>query len=193
MEATGNILFSGVGGQGILLASEVTVYGLLAAGYDAKKSEVHGMAQRGGSVTAQLRYGKKVYSPLIEPGCADIQVAFEMMEAVRYLPYLHKGSKVVVNTQKILPPSVATGQAEYPEDVLNHLRERDIVVVAVDAFDIAREVGEVRTANVVMVGALSAFLPVDEANFEEIIRKRVPQKFIDVNLKAFAAGRNASK
>ena len=193
MKDTGNILFSGVGGQGILLASEVTVYSLLAAGYDAKKSEVHGMAQRGGSVTAQLRYGKKVYSPLIEPGGADIQVAFEMMEAVRYLPYLHKGSKVVVNTQKILPPSVATGQAEYPEEVLNHLRERDIVVVPVDAFDIAREVGEVRTANVVMVGALSAFLPVDEANFEEIIRKRVPQKFIDVNLKAFAAGRNASK
>ncbi len=86
----------------------------LSAGYDAKKSEVHGMAQRGGSVTAQLRYGKKVYSPLIEPGCADIQMAFEMMEAVRYLPFLHKGSKVIVNTQKILPPSVATGQAEYP-------------------------------------------------------------------------------
>jgi indolepyruvate ferredoxin oxidoreductase, beta subunit len=193
MEGTGNILFSGVGGQGILLASEVTVYSLLAAGYDAKKSEVHGMAQRGGSVTAQLRYGKKVYSPLIEPGGADIQVAFEMMEAVRYLPYLHKGSKVVVNTQKILPPAVATGQAEYPKDVLNHLRERDIVVVPVDAFDLAREVGEVRTANVVMVGALSAFLPVDAANFEEIIRKRVPEKFIDVNLKAFAAGRNASK
>ena len=193
MEDSGNILFSGVGGQGILLASEVTVYSLLAAGYDAKKSEVHGMAQRGGSVTAQLRYGKKVYSPLIEPGGADIQVAFEMMEAVRYLPYLHKGSKVVVNTQQILPPSVATGQAEYPEDVLDHLRERDIVVVPVDAFDIAREVGEVRTANVVMVGALSAFLPVDEANFEEIIRSRVPEKFIDVNLKAFAAGRNVSK
>ena len=193
MEDTGNILFSGVGGQGILLASEVTVYSLLAAGYDAKKSEVHGMAQRGGSVTAQLRYGKKVYSPLIEPGGADIQVAFEMMEAVRYLPYLHKGSKVVVNTQKILPPSVATGQAEYPEEVLDHLRERDIVVVPVDAFDLAREVGEVRTANVVMVGALSTFLPVDEANFEEIIRSRVPEKFIDVNLKAFAAGRNVSK
>lgn len=193
MEETGNILFSGVGGQGILLASEVTVYSLLAAGYDAKKSEVHGMAQRGGSVTAQLRYGKKVYSPLIEPGGADIQVAFEMMEAVRYLPYLHKGSKVVVNTQKILPPAVATGQAEYPEEVLNHLTERDIVVVPVDAFDLAREVGEVRTANVVMVGALSAFLPVDEANFEEIIRNRVPEKYIDVNLKAFAAGRNASK
>jgi indolepyruvate ferredoxin oxidoreductase beta subunit len=144
-------------------------------------------------VTAQLRYGKKVYSPLIEPGGADIQVAFEMMEAVRYLPYLHKGSKVVVNTQKILPPAVATGQAEYPEDVLDHLREREIVVVPVDAFDIAREVGEVRTANVVMVGALSAFLPVDVANFEDIIRRRVPEKYIDVNLKAFAAGRKVSE
>ncbi|PHR30207.1 MAG: indolepyruvate oxidoreductase subunit beta [Desulfotalea sp.] len=193
MEATGNILFSGVGGQGILLASEVTVYSLLAAGYDAKKSEVHGMAQRGGSVTAQLRYGKKVYSPLIEPGGADLMIAFEMMEAVRYLPYLHKGSKVVVNTQQILPPSVATGLAEYPKDVLNHLTERNIVVVPIDAFDLAREVGEVRTANVVMVGALSVFLPVDEGNFEEIIRNRVPKKFIDVNLEAFAAGRNASK
>ena len=97
MESRGNILFSGVGGQGILLASEITALGLLGAGFDVKKSEVHGMAQRGGSVTAQLRYGKKVYSPLIEPGCADIQVAFEMMEAVRYLPYLHKGSKVCID------------------------------------------------------------------------------------------------
>lgn len=193
MEKKGNILFSGVGGQGILLASEVTVYSLLAAGYDAKKSEVHGMAQRGGSVTAQLRYGKKVYSPLIEPGGADIQMAFEMMEAVRYLPYLHKGSKVIVNTQQILPPSVATGKAEYPENVLNHLIEREIMVVPVDAFDIARDVGEVKTANVVMVGALSAFLPVDPEKFVQVIETRVPQRFVEVNLKAFAAGREISK
>lgn len=193
MKDTGNILFSGVGGQGILLASEVTVYSLLRAGYDAKKSEVHGMAQRGGSVTAQLRYGEKVYSPLIEPGRVDIQMAFEMMEAVRYLPYLHKGSKVIVNTQKILPPSVATGQAEYPEGVLDHLTQRDIVVVPVDAFDLAREVGEVRTANVVMVGALSTFLPVAPELYEDVIKTRVPEKFRDVNLKAFAAGRKASE
>ncbi|PIE73988.1 MAG: indolepyruvate oxidoreductase subunit beta [Deltaproteobacteria bacterium] len=193
MEKKGNILFSGVGGQGILLASEVTVYSLLAAGYDAKKSEVHGMAQRGGSVTAQLRYGKKVYSPLIEPGGADIQMAFEMMEAVRYLPYLHKGSKVIVNTQQILPPSVATGKAEYPENVLNHLIEREIMVVPVDAFDIARDVGEVKTANVVMVGALSAFLPVDPEKFVQVIETRVPQRFVEANLKAFAAGREISQ
>ncbi len=185
---TGNILFSGVGGQGILLASEITAYSLLASGYDAKKSEVHGMAQRGGSVTAQLRFGRKIYSPLIEPGKADIQVAFEMMEAVRYLPYLHRGSKVIVNTQNILPPSVARGQAEYPTEVLDNLTERGIVVVPVDAFDLAREVGEVKTANVVMVGAMSAFLPVDPSVYEDIIRTRVPERFRDVNLRAFEAG-----
>ena len=193
MEATGNILFSGVGGQGILLASEITALGLLGAGFDVKKSEVHGMAQRGGSVTAQLRYGKKVYSPLIEPGCADIQVAFEIMEAVRYLPYLHKGSKVVVNTQRILPPAVATGKAEYPEGLIEQLTERDIEVVPVDAFDITLSVGEVRTANIVLVGAMAAFMPVDSVIFEEAIRTRVPEKFVEVNLKAYHAGRNQRK
>ena len=191
MESTGNILFSGVGGQGILLASEVTAMSLLAAGYDAKKSEVHGMAQRGGSVTAQLRYGKKVYSPLIEPGCVDIQVAFEMLEAVRYLPYLHKGSQVVVNTQKILPPPVATGLATYPEGILDELRNRGINVLEVDAFELARGVGEIRTANVVLVGAMSRFLPVDEAVFAEVIAQRVPPKFRDVNMQAFQAGRRS--
>ena len=193
MGAQGNILFSGVGGQGILLASEIMAYALLSAGYDAKKSEVHGMAQRGGSVTAQLRYGDKVYSPLIEPGRADIQVAFEMMEAVRYLPYLHKKSIVVVNTQKILPPSVATGQTSYPENVLDHITALGIKVVLVDAFDLAREVGEVRTANVVMVGAVSTFLPMAPAVYEEIISARVPARFRDVNLQAFAAGRKVSQ
>ncbi len=192
MEKSGNILFSGVGGQGILLASEITAYALLSAGYDAKKSEVHGMAQRGGSVTAQLRYGEKVYSPLIEPGSADIQVAFEMMEAARYLPYLHKKSKVVVNTQKILPPAVATGQISYPENVLDCIREKSIEVITVDAFDIARDVGEVKTANVVMVGAMSVFLPVDVSVYESIINTRVPERFREVNLKAFAAGREVS-
>ena len=192
MRTTGNILFSGVGGQGILLASEITAYSLLAAGFDAKKSEVHGMAQRGGSVTAQLRYGDKVYSPLIEPGRADIQVAFEMMEAVRYLPYLHKDSRVIVNTQKILPPSVATGKTAYPEAVLDNLTEHGISVVCVDAFGLAREAGEVRTANIVIVGALSVFLPVEAAVYEQVIKTRVPEKFREVNLRAFAAGRKAS-
>lgn len=186
-----NILFSGVGGQGILLASELTAAVLLQAGYDVKKSEVHGMAQRGGSVTAQLRYGKKVYSPLIDPGTADIQMAFEMMEAVRYLPYLHVNSTVIVNTQKILPPSVATGQAAYPENVLDELVRRNIRVIAVDAFAIAREAGEVRTANVALVGALSVHLDVDAALFESIIEERVPKRFLEENMKAFGGGRAA--
>ncbi|MFN2354368.1 MAG: indolepyruvate oxidoreductase subunit beta [Desulfopila sp.] len=193
MKSHGNILFSGVGGQGILLASEITVYSLLAAGFDAKKSEVHGMAQRGGSVTAQLRYGGKVYSPLIEPGKADILVAFEMMEAARYLPYLHRGSQVIVNTQKILPPAVATGQAVYPENVLDLLKEREISVVRVDALGLARTVGEVKTVNVVMVGAMSAFLPIDPSVCIEVIEQRVPERFRQVNLQAFAAGQRASQ
>lgn len=188
--ATGNILFSGVGGQGILLASEVTAYALLSAGYDAKKSEVHGMAQRGGSVTAQLRYGDKVYSPLIEPGKADILISFEMMEAARYLPYLHKESKVIVNTQQIKPPAVAMGVTPYPEDVLEFVSSQGIQVVSVDAFDIARDAGEVKAANVVMVGAMSTFLPMDASVYEEIINTRIPERFREVNLKAFAAGRN---
>lgn len=186
-----NILFSGVGGQGILLASELTAGSLLEAGFDVKKSEVHGMAQRGGSVTAHLRYGERVYSPLIDPGYADIQMAFEMLEAVRYLPYLHEGSTVIVNTQRILPPVVATGRATYPDNVLDELRDRSIRVIEVDAFSIAREAGEVRTANVALVGALSSHLPVDRDIFEKIIEKRVPERFRKENMKAFAAGREA--
>lgn len=193
MGATGNILFSGVGGQGILLASEITAYALLSAGYDAKKSEVHGMAQRGGSVTAQLRYGDKVYSPLIEPGKADILISFEMMEAARYLPYLHKESKVIVNTQQIKPPSVAMGQVAYPEDVLDSISSLGIQMVTVDAFDIARDAGEVKAANVVMVGAMSTFLPMGVEVYEGIINTRVPERFREVNLKAFAAGRKITE
>ena len=191
MSTIKNILFSGVGGQGILLASELTAAALLQVCYDVKKSEVHGMAQLGGSVTAQLRYGERFYSPLIDPGTADIQMAFEMMEAVRYLPYLNQDSTVIVNTQKILPPSVATGQAVYPENVLDELEKRDIRVIGVDAFSIAKQAGEVRTANVALVGALSVHLDVDVQVFESIIEQRVPQRFLKENMKAFAGGREA--
>ncbi len=193
MAATGNILFAGVGGQGILLASEITAYALLSAGYDAKKSEVHGMAQRGGSVTAQLRYGDKVYSPLIEPGKADILISFELMETARYIPYLHKESKVIVNTQQIKPPAVANGQIEYPVNALDSITAHGIEVVCVDAFEIAKDAGEVKAANVVMVGAMSTFLPMDVSVYEEIINTRVPERFREVNLKAFAAGRKITE
>ena len=189
MSEQGNILFCGVGGQGILLASEVTAYSLLAAGMDVRKSEVHGMAQRGGSVTAHLRYGTTVYSPLISPGEADIVVAFEMMEAARYLPYMHSQSKVIVNTHKIYPPAVATGKMTYPESVLEELTSRDIGVRELDAFEIASRVGEVRAVNIVMVGVLSTYLPIDEQVYVDVMNERIPERFRDVNIKAFLEGR----
>ena len=189
MNEQGNILFSGVGGQGILLASEVTAYSLLAAGMDVRKSEVHGMAQRGGSVTAHLRYGAKVYSPLISPGEADIVVAFEMLEAVRYLPYMHSNSKIIVNTHKIYPPAVATGRMVYPENVLDELTSRDIHTKELDAFEIASRVGEVRAVNIVMVGVLSTYLPVEEQVYVDVMHERIPERFRDVNIKAFQEGR----
>ena len=189
---TGNILFCGVGGQGILLASELTAQAQLAAGFDVKKSEVHGMAQRGGSVEAHLRYGEKVYSPLIEPGAADILVAFEILEAARYLPYLHSGSVVVVNTQKIPPPAVALGKAAYPADILSELESRGIRVAALDAFAVARSVGELRAVNVAMVGAMSNFLDAKPEFFETAIDRTVKERFREVNKKAFLAGRAAA-
>ena len=149
------------------------------------------MAQRGGSVEAHLRYGEKVYSPLIEPGTADILVAFEILEAVRYLPYLHKDSAVVVNTQKILPPAVALGKMVYPENILDELTARRIKVVALDAFAVADSVGEIRTANVVMVGAMSNFLAVSPEVFLAVIDATVKPQFREVNKQAFAAGRAA--
>ncbi|NLX19621.1 MAG: indolepyruvate oxidoreductase subunit beta [Desulfobulbus sp.] len=191
MKQSGNILFSGVGGQGILLASELTAHAQLVAGYDVKKSEVHGMAQRGGSVEAHLRYGEKVYSPLIELGGADILVAFEILEAARYLPYLHRDSAVVVNTQKILPPAVALGKTSYPEDILDELRSRQINVVAIDAFAVAKSVGELRTANVAMVGAMSNFLAVPPDVFLQAIDETIKEQFRHVNREAFVAGRAA--
>lgn len=192
MSEKGNILFCGVGGQGILLASEVTAYSLLAAGMDVRKSEVHGMAQRGGSVTAHLRYGDTVYSPLISPGEADIVVAFETLEAVRYLPYMHEGSKVIVNTHRIYPPAVATGRMSYPENILDELVQRDIDVRELDAFDIASNVGEVRAVNIVLVGMLSTYLPIDEEVYVNVMNERIPERFRDVNIRAFREGRKVA-
>ncbi len=189
MTDTTNILFTGVGGQGILLASEITSDALIETGLDVKKSEVHGMAQRGGAVEAHLRFGKKVYSPLIEPGGADLQVSFELMESLRYIQYLKPESKVIVNTQRIYPLSVATGLMDYPEDVIGKLKDYGVEVYPVDAFQMAKEIGEVRVVNVILVGMLSRFLPVKEEVFFDIIKSRVKKQFVDVNLEAFKRGR----
>jgi indolepyruvate ferredoxin oxidoreductase beta subunit len=189
MPDTTNILFTGVGGQGILLASEITSDALIETGLDVKKSEVHGMAQRGGAVEAHLRFGEKVYSPLIEPGSAHVQVSFELMESLRYVHFLNSDTKVIVNTQKIFPLTVATGVESYPEDVIKNLRSLGVDVYAVDAFNMAKEIGEIRVVNIILVGMLSRFLPVKEEVFFDIIKNRVKKQFVDVNLEAFKRGR----
>ena len=189
MKKQGNILFCGVGGQGILLASEVTAYSLLAAGMEVRKSEVHGMAQRGGSVTAHLRYGEKVYSPLISLGEADLIVAFEMLESVRYLPYMHSDSQVIVNTHKIYPPAVATGKMTYPDNVLDVLANNNIKVKELDAFEVARKVGEVRAVNIAMVGVMSTYIEIDEQIFLDVMNERIPERFREANINAFLEGR----
>lgn len=192
MKKIGNILFCGVGGQGILLASEITAYALLEAGFDVKKSEVHGMAQRGGSVVAHLRYGDKVYSPLIEPGCTDMAIAFETMEAVRYLPLMNSNTKLIANSHIIPPPAVATGKMEYPTDLLTVL-EDSLSVLFVNGFEVAKEVGEIRAANVVLVGALSAFMPIAKEIFTHVIETKLPAKIVDVNMQAFLKGREIAE
>ena len=189
MNKTRNILLCGVGGQGILLASEIISAALVKAGFDVKQSEVHGMAQRGGSVISHIRFGEKVYSPLIELGTADFAASFELLEALRYLSYYNKDTKVIVNTQKILPSPVATGMDTYPPDVLEQLRNRHLTVFPVEAFEIAKAAGETRAANVVLTGALSVLLPVEEKIFLEVIERRVPEKIREVNIKAFLEGR----
>jgi indolepyruvate ferredoxin oxidoreductase beta subunit len=190
MKTKGDILFCGVGGQGIVLASEITSHALMASGFDVKKSEVHGMAQRGGSVLSHLRYGAKVYSPLIVPGGADVAVAFELLESLRYLEYLKPSSHVVVNTQRIAPLSVAVGDEKYPVDVLGRLKKRGLSVSTIDAFSTASSLGETRAVNVVMVGALSRLLPVKEKFFIDAIKKKVPERYLKANIEAFKRGRD---
>jgi indolepyruvate ferredoxin oxidoreductase beta subunit len=190
MDRTMNLFLCGVGGQGILLASEVISSACMKSGFDVKQSEVHGMAQRGGSVISHIRFGKKVYSPLIEPGDADIVVSFEMLEALRYLPYMNKNTKVIVNTQKILPSPVATGADTYPPDVLEQLMQKGLAVFAVDAFEVAKAAGETRAVNMVLVGALSIFLTLQEKVFLDVISERIPEKIRKVNIEAFLRGRS---
>lgn len=185
----GGIFLAGVGGQGILLASEILCEAFLLEGFDVKKSEVHGMAQRGGAVTTHVRYGKKVFSPLIEPGTADLLLAFEKLEALRFLHYLAPGGAAVVNAQEILPPSVATGRERYPDRVAERLRGAVPRAYLVDALAAALSLHEVRTVNLVLVGAASPLLPLPAERFEEAIRARLPEKIVEVNLAAFRAGR----
>jgi indolepyruvate ferredoxin oxidoreductase beta subunit len=187
--ARGNIFLAGVGGQGILLASEFLGEAFLRDGYDVKKSEVHGMAQRGGAVTTHLRFGPKVFSPLIEPGTADLLIAFEKMEALRFIHYLAPGGVAVVNAQEIPPAPVSSGQERYPERIEERLRDVTSRVHVLDALAAALALHEVRAVNMVMTGAASHFLPLPEEAYLQVLKSRLPARVVEVNVQAFRAGR----
>ncbi len=190
-KAVTNILLVGVGGQGIIVASEIMADAFLEAGYDIKKSEVHGMAQRGGSVSTHVRFGAKVYSPLIKEGEADLLVAFEELEAMRYLHYLGPKPTIILNEQRLNPPSVSLGKERYPENIFESLSRCAALFKKIAGKDLALQAGDIRTLNIVLLGALSSFLPVPEGIWTENILRRFPPKAHKANLEAFQLGRKA--
>ena len=186
-----NIVIVGVGGQGTLLASRILGHVATAQGFDVKVSEVHGMSQRGGSVVTYVKYGEKVNSPIVSNGDADILLAFEQLEAYRSLSYLKRGGKLLVNTQKTDPMPVITGAAEYPQDILGKIENKGIAITAIDALSLARQAGNEKAVNVVLIGALAANSDISKDAFIDAINKTVPPKFLEINLKAFELGYNA--
>ena len=189
MSEVKNILLVGVGGQGIILASKLLSMGLIKAGYDVKMSEVHGMAQRGGNVTTQVRYGEKVHSPIIGQGQADIIVAFEKMEAMRWIDHLKPNGKLVINNYEIPSVPVLTGECKYPDGLIDAL-DKKVDTTVIEAANEALELGNIRTQNVIMLGSLVKALEIDEVNWEEVIREEVKEKFVDINIKAFNKGKD---
>ena len=185
--AVKNVLLVGVGGQGTILASKLLTIGLVAAGYDVKMSEIHGMSQRGGSVSTQVRFGDHVDSPVIEAGGADMIVSFELMEALRWLSYLKPQGCVVVNQFRINPMPVASGKAVYPDDILERLQAA-AQVVALDAAKIAAGLGNPRVMNVVLLGTIIRFMQLEDIDWEKIVRDNVKPAFADLNVAALRAG-----
>ena len=185
-----SIMIVGVGGQGTLLASRLLGNALIECGYDVKVSEVHGMSQRGGSVVTYVRYGDKVYSPIIEKGEADVILAFEQLEAARWLAYLKQGGKVLVNTQQIDPMPVITGAMQYPQGLVEKIKEKGINITSIDALSLAEQAGSSKAVNVVLIGILAKHMDIDKNIWLETIKTTVPAKFIDMNLKAFDLGYN---
>lgn len=184
-----NILAVGVGGQGIILASEILTYALMNAGYDVKKSEVHGMSQRGGSVNTHIRFGKKVYSPVIKEREVDILFAFEQLEALRYFGFLKPDAMVILNNHTVNPPSVSLGIDKYPGDVPQTIKKRFPNFHLVNGLDLALKIGNSRTANIVLLGVLSKYIKVEENSWIDAISKVFPEKLININIEAFRLGR----
>ena len=188
MNKVSNILLAGVGGQGILLASEVISEVMLLAGLDVKKNEIHGMSQRGGSVVSHVRYGEKVYSSIIPEGEVDILFSFELLETCRYLPLLRKNGRVVVSNWQISPPAVARGVQAYPENLEQKICQQFPQSVVIDGLKLALAAGNAKTVNTVLLGALSNILEFERELWLEALQKMIPPRLLDVNMKAFALG-----
>ncbi len=191
MRETKNVMIVGVGGQGSLLASKLLGHLLLEEGYDVKVSEVHGMSQRGGSVVTYVRYGDKVYSPVIDKGEADFIVSFELLEAARWMEYLKPDGKIVVNTQRIDPMPVITGAAEYPQGLVEMMEAAGVHVDALDALGLAEQAGTAKATNIVLMGRLSKYFDFPDEVWQEALSACVPAKFLEMNRKAFELGRNS--
>ncbi len=185
-----NILISGVGGQGILLASEILSEVLMLAGFDVKKNEIHGMSQRGGSVVSHIRYGKKVYSSIIPEGQADVLLGFELLETYRCLPLVRQGGSVLTNNLQIFPPPVTLGKETYPEDIPAKIAAAFPDTTLVDGLRLAAEAGNPRTVNTVLLGALSKRVDIDDTCWQQTLQKMVPKKYLEENIKAFNLGRS---
>lgn len=188
---TKSIMIVGVGGQGTLLASRILGNVLLSQGFDVKVSEVHGMSQRGGSVVTYVKYGDKIFSPVIEKGEADIIIAFELLEAARWVSYLKKGGRIITSTQRLDPMPVITGAASYPLEIAEKIAQTGISVYAVDALSLAEEAGSAKASNVVLMGMLSVQADFPEEVWITALEQCVPAKFLELNKKAFALGRSA--
>lgn len=191
MKNTKNVMIVGVGGQGSLLASKLLGRLLLSEGLDVKVSEVHGMSQRGGSVVTYVRYGEHVYSPVIDEEGAEFIVSFELLEAARWLPYLKKDGVIVTNTQQIDPMPVITGNAIYPEDLVQKMKETGAKVDALNCLELAEKAGSAKAVNLVLMGRLSHYFDLEEEKWQKAIEESVPSKFLEMNRKAFELGRNA--
>jgi len=192
-DRTQNLFLAGVGGQGTILASSVMAHAFMQAGYDVKKAEVHGMAQRGGDVTTHFRFGRKVYSPIIKQGDVDYLVAFELLEGLRYLDWVKPEGMVILNNHKILPPSVSLGKAEYPADIEKTFRKffKDRVWV-INGWEIAEAIGNHQVVNIVILGALSNFFPqVKPEQWTDAIKDLLPSRLHEINILAFNEGRAA--
>lgn len=184
---TVNIMIVGVGGQGTLLTSRILGGIATMAGYDVKISEVHGMAQRGGSVVTYVRYGEKVAEPIVEEGTADVLIAFERLEALRYAHFLKKDGVIICNNQRIDPMPVAIGKAEYPDNIIENL-EKKHKVVSLNAMEEAKKLGNTRVFNTIIIGVAAKHMSFEKEKWEEVIRNTVPPKTVDINIKAFDTG-----